>query len=334
MNFNSNNTYIYLPSKKNFKVALAIDNITLSRNSFKLYNPFSVKAKFLKFLFKNLSIYCNGLIIFFFAEKVNSNSDFIIYLEEKIGQKLNVSIYFSTVKDKVVLQLQSKDSIIIGYLKIAANNIGNEHLNNEINAATFLGSKGLIASNYLIFHGAYKGMTYCLLKDLKGEIGFVPDGNINAIIRSLNTPVSYTLLAHPRILDIEKKLELSGFKDLVILLNKSIGNINKSFKVVYEHGDFVDWNILKLEDSSYSFFDFEYFEKNGLEYMDLFKLNYQRATLLKKKSHIELIDYMQSKIPLELFRVLFIIYLLKEITIKYSENLNFDNEKELLNLLN
>ena len=42
--FFSLNSYIYLPTKQNPKVALVVDNSDLANNAFKLYNPFSFKA--------------------------------------------------------------------------------------------------------------------------------------------------------------------------------------------------------------------------------------------------------------------------------------------------
>ena len=46
--FLSSNSYIYLPTSKNPKVALVVDNSALAQNAFKLYNPFSQKAKLFK----------------------------------------------------------------------------------------------------------------------------------------------------------------------------------------------------------------------------------------------------------------------------------------------
>ena len=333
MNFSTNNDYIYLPSKKNPKVALAIDNASLTRNSFKLYNPFSKKAKILKFIVKFSVLYCNSLFKFFFSSKVNIHSDFIIELEKKIGQSLNVSIYFSTDKNKVVLQLQSKESLIIGYLKLAINNVGNNHIKNEVFAAKFLSCKEIIDSNYLLLEGVYEGWNYCLLKELKGVIGVVSDENIKLIINTIETKDAFVLSEHPRVLDIREKLELYGFENLLLLLNKSIVKINKSFKVVYEHGDFVDWNIIETYNGNYCIFDLEYFNKNGLEYMDLFKIYYHRGSLIEKKTGIKLINFMQLNIKSIFFKELFIIFLLKEITIKCEEKLNFRIEKNILSLL-
>ena len=46
-NFFSDNKYIVLPTKTKPKVFLSIDN-NCKKNSFKLYQPFSFKAKLLK----------------------------------------------------------------------------------------------------------------------------------------------------------------------------------------------------------------------------------------------------------------------------------------------
>ena len=48
-NFFSSNQYLFLPTKRNPKVALVIDDVNLIDNAFKLYNPFSKKAKIFSF---------------------------------------------------------------------------------------------------------------------------------------------------------------------------------------------------------------------------------------------------------------------------------------------
>ena len=116
-NFFSSNEYIYLPTVKNPKVALAVDNSALVKNAFKLYNPFSQKAKLLKkgshIVFTNF----NALSKLVWKTKKEEKSAFVSYLENKLGKSLVVSLYFATINDKVVMQLQTPDAEIVGYLK-------------------------------------------------------------------------------------------------------------------------------------------------------------------------------------------------------------------------
>lgn len=103
--FFSSGKYLCLPSKNNPKVILAVNDPITIKNSFKLYNPFSQKAKLLKkvsfFLF--LKTYRFSETIFSVLKE--SKSDFVQHLENKLKIPIQTSLYFSTVKDKVILQL-------------------------------------------------------------------------------------------------------------------------------------------------------------------------------------------------------------------------------------
>ena len=46
--FFSDSNYLYIPTSKNPKVVIALNNKKIAKNSFKLYNPFSKKAKIVK----------------------------------------------------------------------------------------------------------------------------------------------------------------------------------------------------------------------------------------------------------------------------------------------
>jgi hypothetical protein len=333
MQFCSNSSYLNLPSKRNPKVALVIDNPEICKNSLKLYNPFSKKAKLLKIITTFFSIHFNPLVRIFFSEKSNHTSFFIQQLEKEMGEKLHASIYYATAKDKVVLQLQTKNHQKLGYVKLAINEIGEKHVNKELQAIKILGEKGLIDMDYLIQKGKYKDLSYCFLKELQGTIGSVSKESVLTILDTLKTEKSYTLSKHPRILGIRFKLEELNFQNLITILDEIVKEENELFKVVYEHGDFAEWNILKATNNKILLFDFEYFEENGLEYMDLFKYYFQRATLIEKNSGYALIAYMQSRIDSPSFFKLFNIYLLKEIVTRAVEKMDISKEITLIKQL-
>ena len=132
IDFFSSNSYIYLPTKQNPKVALVVDSSELAINAFKLYNPFSSKAKKFKSVVKFLVLRFN--ILFKIFTKKENKSEFIVYLEKELNESLVSSLYFATANDKAVLQLQSKEAKILGYLKYPLNKIGFKHIKNEIRA--------------------------------------------------------------------------------------------------------------------------------------------------------------------------------------------------------
>ena len=104
-------------------------------------------------------------------------------------------------------------------------------------------------------------------------------------------------------------------------------------EVVYEHGDFAPWNIIKNENNELKLFDFECFVEDGLEYMDLIKYHFQIESLLNQKKGNELINIILSKLNTENKNLIFKIYLYKEIMIKHTEKVEYENEINLLELM-
>ena len=326
--FFSSNSYIFLPTKMNPKVALAIDNSTLSKNSFKLYNPFSRKAQVLKNIIKFITINMNFLTQISAQKKVKS--DFVNNLEKLLKESLVVSIYFSTVNDKVVMQLQSIDAKIIGYLKYPLNNIGVKHTKNEIKAFNILSSKKIIEP--YILSQEYDGKPFLLLKELNGTIDIVSKKDINNILRKFQGDESYRLSFHPRVVELKKILLKYNMEAYIVKLDKIVSKSTLEYMKVYEHGDFTPWNIIKVN-NKYIPFDFEYFVEDGLEYFDIIKYYYQIGKLLKFKKDKELYDFVKNNINILEFKELFELFLIKEIMINIEENRPFGFEENIIKIL-
>ena len=111
--FFSEGSYIDLPIFNN-RVSLNVSSSAFTKKSIQLYNPFSAKAIILKKI-----VYFLMLNIPFFRQilsKKYSSGKFIIHLENKFRQKIHSSIYYPTVKDKVVLQLLVEQGKLLGDL--------------------------------------------------------------------------------------------------------------------------------------------------------------------------------------------------------------------------
>ena len=314
INFFSSSSYIFLPTKNNPKVALAIDNTALSRNSFKLYNPFSSKAKLLKQVVEFSYLNLNNISKIF--SKREEKSDFVIYLEKLLKQSLVVSIYFATIYDKVVLQLQSVDAKILGYIKYPLNEIGLKHIQNEIKAYEMLSSLNIIEP--YILYDEYEGKPFLFLKELDGDIGVVEDKYICKIVDKFKRESSYSLANHPRVEEIKKLLIKNSMQEYLAKVDEIVDSSSVKYKVVYEHGDFAPWNILKVEEK-YIPFDFEYFVEDGLEYFDLIKYYYQIGSFLKKKKRYDLKEYVCAKVGIQDIEYIYELYLIKENTLKKLE---------------
>jgi len=329
-NFFSESNYIFLPTMKSPKVALAVDNRGVADNAFKLYTPFSHKAKLLKkvseFYFSNF----NGLSKIICGTKKEKKSFFISYLEKKLDRQLISSLYFSTANDKVVMQLQTSNAEIVGYLKYPLNEVGLKHLINEIKAIKLLSEKNVVQS-YLL-HDEFDGMPFLLLSALDGEIGFVQRGYIDDILLLFKRNYVYKLIDHPRIIQLQKLVVKNSFKNFSLIIDRICENSKIEYALVYEHGDFTPWNIIEV-DGKYIPFDFEYFVEDGIEYFDLLKYNYQVGKLLEGRTGTELIKYLQKKIDIPEVLELFQLFLIKEIVQGYKEGESFDVELEILEYL-
>lgn len=327
--FYSNNRYVYLPNKKNPKVVLSIDNSTISKNAFKLYNPFSKKAILFKRVMNILYTKFNFFTKFILSEKRNQ-SEFIDYLEKKLNTKLIVSIYFATLKDKVVLQLQDKNAKIIGYLKFPLNNIGLKHIQNEINAIEILSKKDIVDSAILV--DKYEDYPFIILKEIDGSIGIVERDNLDIILNKLERDQTYLLSVHPRVIELKERLTKHDFDKYIKIISNIQETSSSEYKLVYEHGDFTPWNIVKTN-TDFIAFDYEYFLKDGLEYLDLIKYYYQVGKLLNNLNNYELISFIKEKINIKEIELLLKIFLIKEILRNEEENEESLFEKNILELL-
>ena len=329
INFFSSNKYIFLPSKKNPKVALVVDSSSYSKNSFKLYNPFSKKAKLFKsvayILFTKLNTIFNLI-----GNKEEESSKFIKYLEKKLNSKIISSVYFATLKDKVVLQLQTPESKIIGYLKFPLNKIGLSHINNEIEAMDILSKEGIIKA--ALFVDTYENNPFLLIEEINGQIDLVEKNNLVTILNNFNRNEFYLLNAHPRIKQLKLDLERNKLNQYLTILIDIERNTKIEYQLVYEHGDFTPWNIVKVG-NDFIPFDFEYFVKDGLEYLDLIKYFYQIGKLLNQLNNEDLILFIKQEVNIQEIEELLKIFLIKEILKNIIENEDYLFDENILNLL-
>lgn len=324
--FFSSNSYIYLPTVKNPKVALAVDNSTLAENAFNLYNPFSQKAKLLKKFSR--SAFCNFNLVakIVWGLKKEEKSDFLSYLEIKLGEPLVSSVYFSTINDKIVMQLQTTDAKIIGYLKYPLNYIGLQHLENEKQAIEIL-SENEVVGKYILYD-EFNSKPFLLFDALEGEIGTIARNDLDDLLQKLKREEVYSLLAHPRILQLQKKVVSHDLSRYNHIIERVCHNSTLHYALVYEHGDFTPWNIIKT-DGNYVPFDFEHFIKDGLEYFDLIKYYYQTGKLIQKMYGNDLVAYIQKEVDIPEILELLQLFLIKEIIRNKEENEPYDFEVKM-----
>ncbi len=326
IDFLTENNYIYIPSKSNPKVILAVGDKKTARNSFKLYNPFSKKGKILKAIYLYTFYNINKITKFLISTHEQTKSEFIAYLEQKLNVTITTSLYFATANDKVVIQIQVKD-LIFGYLKYPINKRGIKHLKKEYKASSILEKKNI--TNQVILFDQYQGVPFLLLKELKGEIKEVGENELNEILKKFRIEEKYQLKRHPRILKLRKKILKKGNDFYLLLLDEICDASEEYYYVVHEHGDFAPWNIISSKEE-YFVFDFEFFEKNGLEHLDLIKYYFQVGTLLKNLNSNDLIKMISQKVSIREIDLLMKVFLIKEIIRKTQEKECYQFESDIL----
>lgn len=325
--FLSKDNYIILPTKRNPKVYLSVTNKEKAKNAFLLYNPFSEKGKFLKFLVRFFMVNCSFLFQKISFEQNRENTHFITYLNNRLFATFTSSVYFATAKDKVVVQLQ-KNGSVFGYIKFPISELGKKRLLNEQKAIKVLSSVDLCPKS--IFEDNFNGIPYLILQNLKGKIGDVEQKDYAPILTRFKKNKRFRLSDHPRIKKIRECLVKYNLLELVVLLDSLKKASIEKYVEVYEHGDFAAWNIIKTKEGHVPF-DFEFFEETGLEYLDEIKFHFQNQYLLHGKRDFQLYNAVASKFRFAEFSIIFKIYLLKEIIIKKEEKKPCKIEYELLN---
>jgi len=318
--FYSNSIYISLPSRKKPRVELAIDSKTIKNLSFKLYQPFSNKAQFLKKIAQ--------VFPYFFRFNTNK-SEFIAFLDNRYHCSLVSSIYHATDKDKVVLQLQSKGGII-GYMKVGLTNKGNDRVKSEIKAFEMLKNDFIPT---VLDNGQYQGHSFLLLESIDGVSNLDNASTDTSYLKLLNKgklEKKLPLKNHPRIVSLKQKLLRLDTKEFVTIFNSL--DLELKSPVCYEHGDFAPWNIINVARKT-TLIDFEYFTEEGLMEFDLIKYHFQVASLLKNLRGQSLITYVQKNIEIESFYTYMTLFLLKEVCSKLHDGLEYSIEEQLLTLL-
>ena len=240
------------------------------------------------------------------------------------------SIYYSTNKDKVVIQLQNHNAEVIGYLKYPISEEGVSHIFNEKRAIEIL-SRQNIVKNYII-SDVYNEVPFILLKSVKGNVGNLNKIDLDNLLLKFKKQGSFNLVSHPRIKDLKQKSLNFNFLNFPIMIENICKESKKEYALVFEHGDLAPWNVF-MKKSSCTPFDFEYFVKDGLEFLDLIKYYYSIGKLIKQKKGKNLISFVSRMGKIEEFEIIFKLFLIKEIMRNYSDNVPFKFEVELLELM-
>ena len=96
----------------------------------------------------------------------------------KLKTEIITSIYYATDKDKIILQIQSKNKQeILGYIKLSLTENGKERIKNEKKGIGIFQKLDLIPADYLIFDGEFEELCYVFLKTIDGSIDYLEQKN-------------------------------------------------------------------------------------------------------------------------------------------------------------
>ena len=272
----------------------------------------------------------NAIFLQLFDFDTYDNSEFINFLNEEFQTKFTTSIYHATLRDKVVVQLQS-EGLVFGYVKFPMNRLGLKNITNEIKALELLSEKGIL--NLKMKSMEFKGTPFFVLPELKGNIANIPDIEILKLLESFKKEVSLKLEEQARIIEIKGFFIENELKNELEILENILKTSKEYYHEVYEHGDFAPWNIIKTNDGLAAF-DFEYFTEKGLEYFDLIKYHFQVGRLLKGKNQEDLYQYISQKISIKEIKQILSLFLLKEMMSAIQQEKTADFESQMLNFIN
>lgn len=329
INFFSKGKYLVIPNFKTPKVYLLVNDKTSSKLSFELYNPFSLRGKIFKKIAKFLCMYFNNYVHIFLPTVKKNRSKFIEFLEKLLNKKLSSSLYISTEKDKIVIQLLSLNKIL-GYIKYPLNEIGVKRLSNEKNALEILSKKNL--GPKVLISEMFNNRNFIFLKDIPGKMGYFQKEEYYLTLSKLKKTSKYRLINHPRIISIKKELINLGLARFEMNLQNAINKSRLEYQLVFEHGDFAPWNLKKTELGLVPF-DFEYFIENGIQYFDEIKYHFQYFNLIKSYKGEKLINSIANKLSIREFDIIFFVFLLKELIIKTKNLKPINLETSLIRLM-
>jgi len=305
----SNTYYLSIPSKKNTpKLMLAVGSIVERKNSFELYNPSSKVAKFFKFLFFYFS---------FFYKHSKKKTPYVKFLEKRYTKKITTSVLISSCRTKAVIQIQSKDQVV-GYIKYALNNKGNIFIANEIKA--YKKNKSIYLPKMLDF-GSFKNRKFVFIENILCDTRLragIKNDSLLKVLATFETKNKFRLKDHPRIKILKSKLHQLKIFKYDEILNNIINTDNKKYKVVSEHGDFTNWNII-INKNKIFLIDHESFIKDGLEKLDYYHYIFTDQLYIKKVNTKKRIENVMEILGPD-SKSLFFIYLISRISFRIENN--------------
>lgn len=292
-----NGKYLAIPNDSNPRIIVPLTDRESFKFGLKIHNTASPKNrlinKLISYSFLPLNHFSSGIL--YGTEELEQLRDRLTK-ELQFKNKLCLSFYIGTANSKnrkITLQLYNKNNII-GYAKVAYSENSKNYLQNEIDTLIKLDDikfKGYIFPQ-IISKFEYYNSLVCIQKNIFSntkQIGYnLTDELLEAYLNFIEKTKS-----NDKSIFIEKIENIVNSLNLGNELNKKIINFivdikNIDFPVSWNHGDFVPYNIKKVN-YKFAVVDWEFSRESGQPFYDLFHFVYQGKYQIFNRKPISLV---------------------------------------------
>lgn len=179
---------------------------------------------------------------------------------------------------KITAELRDAAGSVVGYLKLATTDHAKRRLTHEREIL------GVLATGFgptVLKSGAIGETEALLLAPIAGvplAARSPPASDIVDFARSLPRSTSVSLSQHPWIRDVCGTCNAPSLEDALADLD------HRPWAVVFQHGDFAPWNLLRTTSGAIMALDWEYGAAEGFPYLDLCHFILQVAALVYHRS--------------------------------------------------
>lgn len=348
----NSDSYLFIPSYNQPRLIIPLTNKKIYKKGFAIHNTASKKNSFIKILLmysyqmqkrfnKNIRFPREGLLKLISFVKTNLIIKENIYFSIYVGTKGNLN-------QKLTWQLFNSKLNTLGYLKVSDNPDSKKFIENEYDIIQYLNSVKPNTFEYPVKANLlnFEEVNLLFLSDCAKNTGKVM---LKLDDKILNSLIEFT---HIRLTSISKNKYLNNFeerfhllqpqlinKNLICYVEKVLNDLIKiDFNLILVHNDFVKYN-LRTRGNKLVVFDWEFAQKEGLPFIDLFHFLFQGYYQIKKISADKIIKNIFNKnepfitkyasalkIHTQYIKSFFVIYLVEKLLFDAHNRTDFDIE--------
>lgn len=284
--------YVNLTSKRSKMLGLS------------LYRPYSFKGRILVTIIGCVN---TAFLKLFLGQEIEVARIFSKLSIKGTMNVLNASYLNSQNGSKTIVVSRVNSEVVV--LKFS-DNIG--LVEREIAARKSLSNK--IAIPQLVDEGLTCGKRFISFEYVEGPKTKIQEGGVRQFVKALQTSEEYMLGEHPKVINL-----LSILHALESPVNPAfferVRRSNIRIKLVFEHGDFTQWNIKMHKNGIFYFFDWESLDENGIEFFDLIHFYFTEQVFLRKKLETFLFYMSNLSVP----DIVIYLYLLNRLYVKGTD---------------